>query len=132
MKRKDVDSATSGKERIKGFVFTEGMSVLFVAVLSLIFTLISNGGGLDGYWNGFLFCLLLFGAPGIVAGVLMLFPFIDDGDAFKYGAGWYYASILLTNVLFPEWMGISEGYGFLISGLIAGLVCVIIYIRLNK
>ena len=57
---------------------------------------------------------------------------MNEGSSFKYGYGWYYASMVLAGVLSEAEIGLSAEHAFLISGVIVGLVCAIIYIRTNK
>ncbi|MFQ7139256.1 hypothetical protein [Evtepia sp.] len=135
MNKSDVDLPLTVKERVKWSLYTIGVSAALASALALVVYLIANGvehGGLADYWHGFKSCFLLFGMPGVVSGILVFFPFMNEGSSFKYGYGWYYASMVLAGVLSEAEIGLSAEHAFLISGVIVGLVCAIIYIRTNK
>lgn len=116
--------------RKKDGAFMIGGGLLFIALFSLILAaIVSNGDFAAAYQSMFFTTMLLFGAPIIITGGLIAFTRIDEDDTWKYGTGWYYATMLITRYLFGGYSQIPASFALFISGLIVFLVCVIIRIK---
>ena len=119
------------KGRFKTALLFVGIAVVVNAVVSSLFALIvksSEDVYLDAFRYVFVYCFMLFGGSSVISAILLIATRIKEHDAFTYGAGFYYKTILCCSFL-KDSMELSTA--LLVSSVIVGLVCYIFWSK-NK
>ena len=123
LKRREPNRKKDGALTIVG-------GLLFIALFSLVLAAITSKGDFAAAYRSMFFStMMLFGAPIMITGGLIAFTRIDEDDTWKYGMGWYYATMIITRWFFGGYSQIPLSFAVFISGLIVFLVCVIIHMK---
>lgn len=77
-------------------------------------------------------CFFYFGACGVVGAILYAIIPLSYDYAFGFGCGLYYGALVSASVIKKLWGSIPDDAAIAIGGIIAALVCYILWLKVYK
>ena len=121
--------------RIKTAILLIFIAVAFCTLLAATLGCISSSPERpfkDVFYRGFLICFATFGGSFVVASVLCITSKIREDQAIKYGAGFYYGTLAVYFLLNDYFVSDDVQIAILLSAIIAGMCCYVVWLKNNK
>ena len=131
VKTKKVDKRYRFNSAILIILISIACNALLAAILSGI-SAASGDSFIDVFTNAFPLCFGMFGGSSIISAFMILATKIADDSALKYGAGFYYGTLLLTGFL-SEYLHMGNILlSLILSAAIVSQACYIFWLKHNK